>query len=376
MNSRERVLKAINHEEPDMVPIDLGATENTSIARIAYQNLRTHLGLGIDPNPYIINRQMDSVFPKDDLLELYKVDFRPIRPSPEYKPKIKEMEGDSFYDEMGIKWKKASYYYDMVENPFRHLTLEEILTVKWEDPQVPARKAGLRDQAIRICNETDYAGVVGHIMWGPFELGCALRGYERFLMDLVEDQGLAEKLMDKCLDYAIAFWEVYLDEVGEYVQVTAQGDDLGMQTRTIISPNMYRKFIKPRHKKLFSFIRSKTKAHIFLHSCGSVYSLIPDLIETGVEILSPVQITAANMEPERLKKEFGKDITFWGGGVDTQQVLPKGTIQEIKDQVNRIFDIMAPGGGFIFVPVHNIQSDISPERIDAVYQTAISRRKY
>jgi uroporphyrinogen decarboxylase len=149
-----------------------------------------------------------------------------------------------------------------------------------------------------------------------------------------------------------------------------------MQTSPIISPRMYRRFIKTRHKKLFDFIRSKTKARIFLHSCGSVYDLIPDLIEAGVEILSPVQFTAAKMDLAFLKKDFGRNLSFWGGGTDTQHVLPRGSIREIKDQVSLIFDIMAPGGGFIFVPVHNIQADVAPERVDAIYQTALEKRKY
>jgi uroporphyrinogen decarboxylase len=207
-------------------------------------------------------------------------------------------------------------------------------------------------------------------------LGCALRGYEQFLVDLASDPVLAETLLDKNLELAIQFWDAYLSEVGEYVQVAAQGDDLGMQTGSIISPRMYRKYIKPRHTQLFNFIRSKTKAKIFLHSCGSVYNLIPDLIEAGVEILSPVQFTAANMDLARLKKDFGKDLTFWGGGVDTQQVLPHASLQEIRKSVSRSIDIMAPGGGFVFVPVHNIQADITPERIEAVYQTAIQKRHY
>ena len=377
MNSRQRVIKALNHEEPDMVPIDLGSTENTSIARIAYLNLRSYLGMEADSQPYIINRQMDSVFPKDDLLNRLQVDFRPIRPSAAYKPNLRENpEDDSFYDELNIRWKKASYYYDMVEHPLKSLSLEEITRLKWLDPYAPGRSEGLKAQAKSLYEKTDYAIVVGHLFWGPFELGCALRGYDRFLMDLIENVSLAEALLDKNLELAIGFWDAYLSEVGDYVQVCAQGDDLGMQTGTIISPKMYRRFIKPRHKQLFDFIRSKTKAKIFLHSCGSVYDHIPDLIEAGVEILSPVQFTAAKMDLARLKKDFGKELTFWGGGVDTQQVLPFGSLDEIRDQVSGNFDILAPGGGFVFVPVHNIQSDIAPERIQAVYETALAKRKY
>jgi uroporphyrinogen decarboxylase len=376
LNSRQRVNTALNHSEPDKVPIDLGSTENTTITRIAYLNLRQHLGMEIDPDPFVINRQMDSVYPKEDLLERYGVDFRPVKPSPTWKSETREMHDDSFYDELGIRWKKASYYYDMVEHPMRGYTLDEIINTRWPDPFTPGRVAGIRAQAQDLHENTDRAIVVGHIIWGPFELACAVRGYEQFLVDFYQDTKLAETLLDKNLELAISFWDAYLTEVGEFVQVAAQGDDLGMQTGSIISPKMYRKFIKPRHKQLFDFIRSKSNAKIFLHSCGSVFDLIPDFIEAGVDILSPVQFTAANMDLEKLKKTFGKDLTFWGGGVDTQQMLPRGSIAEIKDQVSRIFDILAPGGGFVFVPVHNIQADISPERSHAVYETALVKRAY
>jgi uroporphyrinogen decarboxylase len=376
MNSRERVMKALNHEEPDLVPIDMGSTENTTITRVAYINLRKHLGMREDPQPFVINRMMDAVYPLDDLLRGYQVDFKPVRPSSTYKPDIREMPDDSFYDEMDIRWKKAGHYYDMVENPLRSLSLEESLRAKMPDPKAAGRVEGLREQARWLYEETDYAIVVGHIMWGPFELGCALRGYDQFLMDLSLDARYAEAVLDRNVELAIAFWDAYLTEVGDCVQVCAQGDDLGMQTSPIISPDMYRRFIKPRHKKLFDFIRSKTNARIFLHSCGSVYDLIPDLIEAGVQILSPVQFTAAKMDLASLKKDFGGELTFWGGGTDTQHFLPRATVGEIKDQVSKIFDVMAPGGGFIFVPVHNIQADIAPERVDAIYQTALEKRKY
>ncbi|MGA2766284.1 MAG: uroporphyrinogen decarboxylase family protein [Spirochaetia bacterium] len=376
MNSRQRVIKALNHEEPDMVPIDMGSTENTTLTRIAYINLRKHLGMAEDLQPFVINRMMDAVYPADDMLRHYLVDFKPVRPSPAYRAGIREMPDDSFYDEMDIRWKKAGHYYDMVENPLRQLSLQESLRAKMPDPTAAGRSAGLRDQAMWLSENTDYAIVVGHIMWGPFELGCALRGYDQFLMDLSLDTRYAEAVLDRNLELAIGFWDAYLTEVGDYVQVCAQGDDLGMQTSSIISPDMYRRFIKPRHKKLFGFIRSKTKAKIFLHSCGSVYDLIPDLIEVGVEILSPVQFTAAKMDLASLKRDFGRDLTFWGGGTDTQHFLPRASVGEIRDQVKMIFDIMAPGGGFVFVPVHNIQADITPERVDAIYQTALETRKY
>ncbi len=375
MNSRERVLAAINHIEPDMVPIDMGSTENTTLCRIAYINLRAHLGMVPDPAPYVISRMMDSVFPAEDILQHYGIDFRAVRPSSAFVPATVESE-DGFIDEYAIRWRKASYYYDMVEHPLANKPIEFLEHALYADPSIPERKIGLKEQARRLFEETDACVTVGHIAMGPFEVSGNLRGYENFLVDLYADPRYATALLDKNLENTIGFWETYLDEVGDYVHVVCQGDDLGTQIGPWISPTMYRKWIKPRHKALFDFIRTKTKAKIFLHSCGSVYDYIPDLIEIGVDALSPVQVSAAKMDLVSLKRDFGKDICFWGGGVDTQNVLPNASIAELKDHVKKVLEIMAPGGGFIWVPVHNIQSDISPEKIDAVYRTVLENRKY
>jgi uroporphyrinogen decarboxylase len=376
MNSRDRVMTTLNHQEPDMVPIDMGSTENTTICRIAYIHLREYLRLPADPSPYVINRMMDSVFPMEDMLQRYQVDTRPARPSATFVGNTRELEDGTFYDDFNIRWRKAAYYYDMIEHPLAESAIDDLPNAVFPDPYTPGRTAGIKEYAKHLFEDTEFAISFGHIAMGPFEMSGNLRGYDNFLMDLAGDPKYAEALLDKNLENAIGFWDVHLREVGEYVQVVCQGDDLGMQLSPWISPTMYRQYIKPRHKKLFDFIRSKTKAKIFLHSCGSVHDLIPDLIEAGVEILSPVQVSASKMDLQRLKKDFGKDICFWGGGVDTQQVLPNATLQELKDHVSRTFDIMAPGGGWVFVPVHNIQSDIAPERIEAVYQTALQKRKY
>lgn len=375
MNSRERVLCALNHKEPDMIPIDMGSTENTTICQFAYINLREYLGLPPDPNPYVINRMMDSVFPADDLIERYQIDFKAVRPSSAYQPVIQELE-DGFIDEYRIRWRQTKYYYDMIEHPLAEKSIEDLDSAIYADPFIPERKIGLREQAKKIREETDLCVTVGHIAMGPFEMSGNMRSYTKFLMDMYIDPDYATALLDKNLENTIQFWGVYLDEVGDLVDVVCQGDDLGTQIGPWISPEMYRKWIKPRHAELFKFIRSKTNAKIFLHSCGSVYDLIPDLIEVGVQALSPVQVTAAKMGLKSLKKDFGNDLCFWGGGVDTQYILPNGTISEIEDHVKEVIDIMAPGGGFIWVPVHNVQSDIPPEKVHAAYQTAIENRKY
>jgi uroporphyrinogen decarboxylase len=319
---------------------------------------------------------MDSVFPQEDLLQKYSIDLRPIKPSSSWKAKTREMSDDSFYDEFEIHWRKAAYYYDMVEHPLAGRAIADLPNAAFPSPQAPGRVEGIREQARWLYENTDFALVVGHIAWGPFELGCALRGYEQFLVDLHDDTKYAEAVLDKNLELATGFWDVYLREVGDFVQVVCQGDDLGTQIAPWISPGMYRTLIKPRHKKLFDFIHSRTKARVFLHSCGSVYDLIPDFIDAGVDILSPVQRSAAKMEIAKLKRDFGKDICFWGAGVDTQHVLPGASLDEIRDHVSRTFDTMAPGGGWVFVPVHNIQADIAPERVHAVYETALNKRRY
>ena len=154
----------------------------------------------------------------------------------------------------------------------------------------------------------------------------------------------------------------------------AQGDDLGTQRSLYISPKMMRKFVMPRLKKLYDFIHYRTKAKVFMHSCGSVYDAIPDLIDAGVEILNPIQRSAAKMDIATLKKEFGKELSFWGGGIDVQQVLPYASVEQIEDEVKKTLDIMAPGGGYVFVPSHNIQADVTPERIDKMYEAVLRYR--
>jgi uroporphyrinogen decarboxylase len=376
MNSRERVLLALNHQEPDCIPVDLGATIVTAPTRIAYQNLREYLGMGLDPNPNISHRQMDTVYPMEDFYRLFEVDFRPVYMKGPWSFKPREMPDDSFYDEFNLRWKKASYYYDVVERPFAQFTLEDLEKYEWPDPYDKGRVQGVREDATHLFEDTEYAVVADIMCLGPFEGACFLRGYEEFLVDLHLNTRFAESLLDKVTDNAISLWDAFLTEVGDYIHIAAQGDDVGMQTRTYTSPAMYRKFVKPRQKKIFDFIHSRTSAKVFYHSCGSVYDLIPDFIEIGVDILNPIQRSAAKMDIVNLKQEFGKDICFWGGGIDIQKVLPFASLEEIEEDIKRTLDIMAPGGGFVFVPSHNIQADVSPERFNMAYQTVLKHRAY
>lgn len=376
MNSRERVLAALNHKAPDKVPIDLGATIVTAPTRIAYQNLRAYLGMEPDSSPRISHRQMDTVYPQEDFYQRYEVDFRTVYMKGPWAFQPREMPDDSFYDEFNLRWKKASYYYDVVERPLANITVHELDKVAWPDPYDPGRVEGLREEAEDLYQNTEYAIVADIMCLGPFEGAGFLRGYENFCVDLYWNTKFAEALLDKITDTAIALWDAFLTAVGDYIHVAAQGDDVGMQNSTYISPEMYRRFIKPRQKRIFDFIHSKTGAKVFYHSCGSVYDLVPDFIDIGVDILNPIQRSAAKMDIVKLKKEFGRDICFWGGGIDVQQVLPFASLEAIEEEVKHTLEVMAPGGGYVFVPSHNIQADVSPDRFHKAYETALKYRTY
>jgi len=228
----------------------------------------------------------------------------------------------------------------------------------------------LHQRARRLYEETDYA-IVGDFGGNILEWGQDLRGWDVFLMDLVRRPELASYLMDKMVEVHLQNLARYLEAVGDYIQVIMMGDDLGTQTGPQISPRAYREMIKPRHQRLYRFVKEHSSAYVFLHSCGSIYELIPDLIEAGVEILNPVQTSAAKMDPARLKAEFGDRLTFWGGGVEGQRVLPFGTPAQVREQVRERLEVFAPGGGYVFAPIHNIQPDVPAENIVAAYDAAL-----
>ena len=326
MNHRERVLAALDHRETDRVPVDMGSTIVTTLTRLAYQPLLEHLGLPPDERPNISHRQMDTVYPREDLLARYDIDCRAVYLKGPWEFETKELPGDRFTDEYGLLWEKASFYYDVVGRPFADLERpSDLATVQWPDPYDPGRLAGVREEARRLFEETDYLVVADIMCLGPFEGACFLRGYEQFCMDLYWNLDMAHAILDKVTETDIALWDLFLQNVDGYVQVVAQGDDLGTQRGTWIKPEMYRELIWPYHKRLYDFIHSKTQAKVFMHSCGSVFDLIPDLIEAGVQILNPIQRSAAKMDIATMKQEFGTELCFWGGGIDVQQVLPFAT---------------------------------------------------
>jgi uroporphyrinogen decarboxylase len=238
----------------------------------------------------------------------------------------------------------------------------------WPDTGDPQRIVGLREQALAF-RAQGKAVVIKGVLAGILEMAQRVRGMEALLIDMASDEVLACVLFDKMLECKLAFWEMALPRLADVVDVISEADDYGTQASQIISPRMFRKLIKPRLKVLFERIqRLAPSAKLFFHSCGNVRPLLPDFIELGVDILNPVHIRASGMEPVALKRDFGRDIVFWGGGVDTQGVLPNGTPPEVKDDVRRNIEALAPGGGFVFSTVHNIQADVPPENIVAMWE--------
>jgi uroporphyrinogen decarboxylase len=374
MTSCERVLRSLNHEEADRVPIDIGSAV-TSIHKDAYRRLKTHLGLG-DSAPEIIDNMQQVVKVEEPLLELFSVDTRQLFLHP--AKGWQKLPDGSFRDEWGIKWKTSSEgrYYDMYEHPLADAMVKDLERFDWPDPDDPRRYEGLKEEAKELFEKNNCAIVLNGFGEPIFGIPSWMRGQTRFYMDFIENTDFLNAFLDIMLEYAIRLAENTLAAVGRYIHVIRIADDLGSEKDLIISPSHYRQFIKPRQKKLISFIKEHSACKILLHSCGSVYPIIDDFIEIGVDALNPIQVSARDMDTKRLKKEFGDRITFWGGGCDTQRVLPFGTGKEIVEEVKRRIRDLAPGGGFVFTPVHNIQYDVSAERIISLYETALKFGQY
>jgi len=355
------------------VPLDIGGSDVTGIHRDAYRSLASCLGVEEDVPTW--HRVQQLALPSEDMLERFEVDVRPLFPNPPESWAVEVRDAGrylTFEDEWGVEWampKLGGLYYDMIGHPLSNVSeAAELAHWRWPDGANQGRFRGLRDRAEELVAR-GMAVTLAVAYGGIFESAAWLRGYENFYADLGRRPVLAEAILDATLNFHLDFWAAALKEVGDHLDVAVEYDDLGGQSGLLISPEMYRSYVKPRHKELFIFIKEHSRAAVFLHSCGAVSELIPDFIEIGVDILNPVQVGAAGMgDTRRLKQEFGDDLTFWGGGVDTQRVLPRGTPDEVKEEIKRRIGDLAPGGGFVFSAVHNIQPDVPPENIIAMWE--------
>ena len=396
MNHRERVLAALRHREPDRVPIDFGGTGDSAIVAVAYPSLRQHLGLPPSTTRVIDIYQQTAVIEKD-VRQALEVDVIPVFDEPHewrkgtlangspaefparFRPQLQADGSQVVLDAAGhvvLKMPKNGYYFDPVYAPLADATsisdiekcIEQI--EKYDRPaHLDKSYEELAEKAKALRERTDYA-LVGFFGGHIFQAAQSLRGWETFLMDLLVNQSFAHALMDKLAEANLRRFEHYAATVGQYVDIIHFEDDLGAQDRPLMRPSLYRQMVKPYHQKLFRFAKSRCDAYILLHTDGAVAPFIPDFVEMGVDAVNPVQVSAAGMDTSELKREFGRDITFWGAGCDSQVVLPFGTPEEVADEVKRRLDDLAPGGGFVFSPIHNVQAGVPPENIVAMFETA------
>ncbi|MCL5995841.1 MAG: hypothetical protein M1546_07265 [Chloroflexi bacterium] len=375
MNSRERVISAIHHREPDGIPFDLGGMAQSGIHRVAYQNLRQHLSLPpMNVETLNVNTQqarLDVDFQRRLRVDAHLVYGQWASPS---SAGVRE-DGDylTYTDEWHVgrrMSKKNGYYFDVHTHPLASDAIDEAWAhYTWPDPTDPSRFKGLKEEASQARQAGRYVVLMG-LCPGIVEMYAWLRGYELFYTDLATEPKIVAQFLDKMVELKATYWQHALAQVGDCVDAVNEADDMAGQTGLLFSPNTYRHLIKPYHRKLFAAIKQAApQVHLLFHSCGAIRPLVGDLIEIGVDILNPVQITAKGMDPFELKREFGRDIVFWGGGVDAQQVLGTGPAQKIRDDVRRNIEALAPGGGFVFAPTHIIQPETPPENIMVMWET-------
>ncbi len=372
MTSRERVRAALAHRAPDRIPFDLGGTRMTGIHVRAYERLRPALGLEVrEARIADLTQQLAEVEP--DMLDALGADVRGIAPrsGSNYRREFREVDGHRvFVDEWGVGRRMpldGGLYYDSYAPPLAgDIDAGAVDAFSWPDATDHARYAGIAQEARRYAEQEGRAVQLGSICGGLTEGLFKLRGFEDGYLDLAADPALARRIMEHILEVKLDYWSRALPLVAGLVDVVGEADDLGGQDRTLFSPRTYRDLVKPLHRELFAYLHAHTDARIFFHTCGAVRDLIPDLIEIGVDILNPVQVSAAGMDTAALKREFGQDLVFWGGGVDTQHVLGNGTPDEVRAEVRRRVADLAPGGGFVFAAVHNIQPNVPPANILAM----------
>jgi len=404
MDSRERILITLKHEEPDRVPIDLGSMPSTGIMAIAYARLKEYLGIKEGTiRVYDVGQQLAE--PEEIFLKMFHVDVidlkRSLPPSgpddrkwkkwtlpggtlcevPQwFNPKPNGKGGWLIYDSSGrvvAKMPKRGYYFDSVYHPLEKIkSIQEIHDYNWYAHKVSDNYVEwLRRKAEYLYHNTKYAihffGAGSIHEWGQ-----GLRGWSNWLIDLSLRKSIAETIIEHMMEVLVYNLKKYVSALKDYVQIIGFGDDLGIQTGPQVSPRIYKEMLKPYHEELFQYVKKHSKMYVFLHSCGSIYKLIPDLIDAGIDILNPVQISAKDMIPERLKKEFGEQITFWGGGVDTQRVLPFASMDELEKHIKHNIKVFGKGGGYVFNQVHNIQANVSPERIVITFKVAYKYGHY
>jgi len=403
MNARQRVLAALNHRETDRIPVDLSGHRSSGIAAIAYARLREYLGLPRRPvRVYDPVQQLAIV--DEDVLERFGVDTIELGRAfaledrwwtdwvlPDGTPcqmpvwaRPKRIEGgwglhSPNTGRLVARMPDGCLYFEQTYWPFfeqddLNKLESELSESMWTaiasppGPEVagPDGPARLAEGARRLRAQTDRA-IIGLFGGNLLEMGQFFYRNDGFLMLLAARPRRAHEFLDRVMEMHLRNLERFLGAVGPFIDVVLFGDDLGMQNGPQISPKMYREFIFPRQQILWLRVRQLAPhLKIQLHCCGGVRELLPGLIEAGLDAINPVQITCRGMEPAGLKRDFGGQLTFWGGGCDTQGVLSHGTPAEVREHVRRLVDIWRPGGGYVFQQVHNILANVPPANIVAM----------
>lgn len=401
MTGRERILAALRHREADRVPIDLGGTESSGIHADAYARLTGSLGIPDTPRVFDVQQQVTLI--SDELRRRFGIDTTPLAFEPAewtsdttgtgtpvltpagWTPETAEDGSRVVRDSSGrvlAAMPADGYYFDSFDHPLADVARPSDLP-RHRDAFDQMDKAAFLDEgwdamaarSAALHAGTDYC-VVANLCVHILAAGQALRGFENFMMDLIADRPMAFAVMERLLEAYAPRIDVFADKVAPHVDVVLVNDDLGSQVAPLLSPELYRETVKKFHARLFEYIKQRTGKPLLFHSCGSVYALIQDLIEIGVDAINPVQVSAADMDTARLKREFGSEITFWGGGCDTQHVLAGGTPQQVADEVKRRIDDLAPGGGFVFTQVHNIQPNVPAANVVAMLEAAAEYGAY
>jgi uroporphyrinogen decarboxylase len=382
MKSKERLKLSLSHNEADRVPYDLAGTTVTSLSGTAYRRAMKFKGYSeFYDNTKTVDIVSQIIIPPEDMLVVLKSDTRRVGSSRilDMDQRLKK-KGDIWVlnDQYNCTWEmsegKDLYFnqtfhpleqYDDISDVLKHLTIPDLSSRKQE-------MYDLFDTQITAGLESAY--IADRNCAGLTEMYLRFRGYEKGYMDMALYPNETREIFDRIAEHKIQYWDIFGDYIHdkgleESFQVAAECDDLGTQQSLLVSPQMLNDLVYPPMRRYMSFIKKKMPwMKIFFHSCGAVKPLIPDFIDMGIDILNPVQYTASTMDLAELKRDFGKDIVFWGGGIDTQGTLSKGSVQEVKDEVKRCIDILAPGGGHVFTPVHNIQEDVSPENFWAMWE--------
>ena len=381
LTPRERVLAAINHEEPDRVPIILGVSNATSIKMRTYQRLKKLLGIQAEDKYVYDWPELGTALLDEETMQRLHSDVRAVldlEPASVLERNKNRDPHSPYIDSWGSGQVEIApgNWFSGIHPLAEATTIEELENYPWPDMDDPTRVAHVRAQAQALAEENQYAIMGTPWLLFPFERAFSMQCMDKFLLNMALHPDFAIELLRINTELCKTLMGHFLDEAGEYLDIIKIGDDLGTQNSLMISPKMYRQILKPFHADLISFIKERTKAKVFFHTDGDVFPLIDDFIEIGVDILNPIQTSAGKMANlEELKKRFGENIVFCGA-VDTHYYLPKGTPEQVREEVRRVINILAPGGGYMVSSVHTIMEDVPPENILAMVDAVEEFGKY